>query len=39
MYNFHYRYNKNKFDAKLLFADTDGLLYEIKTEDVYEDLF
>ena len=38
MHNFHYRYNKNKFDAKLLFAE-DSLFYDIKTEDVYEDLF
>ena len=37
MYGFHYKYIKNKFDAKLLFTDTDGLVYEIKTKDVYED--
>ena len=37
MYEFHYKYIKGKFDAKLLFTDTDSLLYEIKTEDVYED--
>ena len=36
MYEFHYGYIKNKFDAKLLFTDTD---YEIKTKDVYEDFF
>ena len=30
---------KNKFDAKLLFTDTDSLVYEIKGEDVYEDEF
>ena len=39
MYEFHYKYIKNKFDAKLLFTDTDSLVYEIKTEDVYEDFF
>ena len=27
MYEFHYKYIKSKFDAKLLFADTDGLVY------------
>ena len=29
---------KNKYDnkSKLLFPDSDGLIYEIKTEDVYE---
>ena len=39
MYEFHYKYIKNKFDAKLLFTDTDSLVYEIKTEDVYEDFY
>ena len=39
MYEFHYYYIKNKFDAKLLFTDTDSLVYEIKTEDVYEDFY
>ena len=39
MYKFHYKYVKSKFDPKLLFADTDSLVYEIKTEDVYEDFY
>ena len=39
MYRFHYEYIKNKFDAKLLFTDTDSLVYEIKNEDVYEDFY
>ena len=39
MYEFHYKYIKRKFDAKLLFTDTDSLVYEIKTEDVYEDFY
>ena len=34
MYEFNYNYIKSKFDAKLLFTDTDSLVYEIKTEDV-----
>ena len=34
MYQFHYKYVKNKFDA-----DTDSLVYEIKSEDVYEECF
>ena len=39
MYKFHYDYIKNKYDnkSKLLFTDTDSLMCEIKTEDVYED--
>ena len=36
MYEIHYKYIKSKFDAKLLFTDTDSSLYEIKTEDIYE---
>ena len=39
MYEFHYKYIKNKFDAKLLFPDTDSLVYKIKTEDTYEDFY
>ena len=27
---------KKRFDAELLFTDTDSLAYEIKSEDVYE---
>ena len=39
MYEFHYDYIKNKYDnkSKLFFTDNDSLLYEIKTEDAYED--
>ena len=38
-YKFHYDYIKNKYDSKLklLFTDTDSLMYEVKTQDVYED--
>ena len=35
MYEFHYNYIKNKFNANLLFT----LVYEIKTENVYEDFY
>ena len=39
MYEFHFDYIKNKFgnNSRLLFTDTDSLIYEIKTEDIYED--
>ena len=37
MYEFHYKYIKSKFNAKLLFTDTVNLVHEIKAEDVYED--
>ena len=38
MYEFHYDYIKNKYgnNSKLLFADTDSLMSEIQTEDVYK---
>ena len=39
MCEFHYKYVKSKFDAKLLFTDTESLVHEIKTEDVYEDFY
>ena len=36
MYDFHYNFIKKNFNAELLFTDTDSLIYEIKSEDVYE---
>ena len=35
---FNYDYIKNKYNnkSKLLFTDTERLMYEIKTEDIYE---
>ena len=39
MYDFHYNFIKNNFDAELSFTDTDSLAYEIKPEDVYEEFF
>ena len=42
MYEFHYGYMLKKIDKKnikIMFTDTDSLCYEIKTDDVYKDLF
>ena len=42
MYVFHYNYIKKKYKsrAKLLFTDTDSLMYEIKAKDiVYQDFW
>ena len=39
MYDFHYNFIKKKFDAELLFIDTDSLTHEIKSQDVYEEFF
>ena len=39
MHNLHYSFNKKHFVAKLLFACTDSLAYEIKSKDVYEQFF
>ena len=39
MYKFHHECVKQKFDAKLLFTDTDSRFYEIKEKDVYEKTF
>ena len=38
---FHYKYIKTKYynDSKLLFTDTDSLVYEIETDNTYEDIY
>jgi hypothetical protein len=39
MYDFHYNTIKKEYGnkARLLFIDTDSLIYEIRTDDVYKD--
>ena len=41
MYDFHYNYINDKYGhkVKLLFINTGSLLYEIETDDLYEDLY
>ena len=41
MYEFHYNYIKRKYNEnnlKLLYMDTDSLVYDIKTETFYKDI-
>ena len=40
MYRFHYDYIKSMYDekSKLLFTDTDSLMYEIETKDFHKDI-
>ena len=41
MSEFHYNYIKARYNnyAKLLFKDRDSLIYEIETDDIYEDSY
>ena len=41
VYQFHYNYMMSKYSpdrCKLLFTDTDSLTYEVRTDDIYEDM-
>ena len=39
MYDFHYKFIKENFNAEFLFTDTDSLTYEIRSKYVYEEFF
>ena len=39
MYVFHWKYIKRKHNTKLLFAETDSLVYKIKRDNFYEDFY
>ena len=39
MYDLHCNFTKKNFSAKLLFTDTDSLTYEIKSENVYKEIY
>ncbi len=41
MMRFHYEYIKPKYGnrAELLFTDTDSLMYEIQTDNIYADMY
>ena len=39
MYEFYYKYIKTKYYAKLLFTETDSLVYEIEAKYVYEGFY
>ena len=39
MYEFHYKYIKRKYNAKLFFTDTGSLVYEIEIDDVCKDFY
>ena len=39
MYDFRNYFIKKHFDSELLFTDTDGIAYKIKSEDVFEDVY
>ncbi|ELU03741.1 hypothetical protein CAPTEDRAFT_194761 [Capitella teleta] len=39
MFDMHYNFIKKKFDANLLFTDTDSLAYEVKLDNIKRDMF
>ena len=39
MYDFHYSFAKKKHNVQVLFTDTVSLVYEIKTDDVFQNFY
>ena len=39
MYEFHYKCIKRKYNSKVLFTDRGNLVYEVETDDIYEDFY
>lgn len=39
MFDMHYNFIKKKFDANLLFTDTDSLAYEVKIDNIKRDMY
>ena len=38
MYKFHYDIMKPNFECQQLYSDTDSLLYQVKSEDLYQEI-
>lgn len=38
LYEFHYGHMSDNYDCDVCYTDTDSLIYEIRTDDVYEDI-
>ena len=38
MYKFHYDIMKRNFECQLLYPDTDSLLYQVKSGDLYREI-
>ena len=39
MYQFWYEHLKNKYNVELVYTDTDSLIIQVKTNDIYKDMF
>lgn len=38
LYKFHYNYMSFIYDNKLMYTDTDSLLYHVECDNIYEDM-